>query len=526
MVGLGVPFMRKTTQDCREVESGMVLGVMQDGESAILPTELLCQFTGASNASGQRAALAHLIKRKQLHKIVSDESFRNGLEGLVRSLPVSESKADCLLTVAALQHAAATAPSVRPYIESLLRKAVVGPFSNLHELPEVRDRLYAAKSWRVVPDAWSVDSLAEAATHEDSGEAVRKECIEGAFELAGDIEEAIVALRKALSAVKFHTKKPSDSLGRRLNRVLAASTDAISRSHKAVGENVGTEFRCLLDRGFRATGQPDSPEVCAAVVEHTAGVTHAIIRADFSHGGRAETYGALRVTSSWFRPHQWQVICDSSDTLSRVRDDVRKALSFLASAGKADESLRRALVTVTGSSKQADSICHRIATEQAGIPDDVRDWLAGASRRIQADSVVESQERSVDEVIAELLVGMTKLSHASAVVQSDVLPEVSIVLPQLEHSLSRLTRIAAAMASKLKLAVQWRSLRTRGTVGQEVEFSPVEHQFSFSTVPTRRVRLLSPVVERVSEDGVPRIVLKAAVEPISDPIDPTLGDAE
>ena len=128
---------------------------------------------------------------------------------------------------------------------------------------------------------------------------------------------------------------------------------------------------------------------------------------------------------------------------------------------------------------------------------------------------MESRERSIDEVLAELLIEMTGLVRASSAVQSDVLPDVSIVLPQSVHALSRLTGIADAMANKLNLAVTWRSLRLRGTVGEEVEFSPVEHQFSSTDARSRRVRLLRPGVERISEDGVPRVVLKAAVEPVS-----------
>ena len=453
-----------------------------------------------------------LIKDRQLHRIASGELFRNGLEQMARSSQNAENETDLLLTVAVLQRAAAAAPSVRPYIESLLRECIEGPLSKLHELQEVRDRLYAAKSWRVVRHAWCVDDLATAAAREESGEAVRKECIEGTFELAGDLAEAVAALRKALLALEFDTKKPSDSFGRRLNRVLAASTETISRSHKPVGESVGKELSLLLDGGGRATGCPDSPAVRSAVVEQTAAVTHAIVRADFSHGGRAETYGALLAVKNWFSSHEWQEICESSDAISRVRGDVRKALLFLASAGKTDEFLRLALVALAGSHEQADSIFRKMATEQPGIPDDVRDWLAGVSKRIQSDSVVESQERSIDEVLAELLVAMTGLFRASEMVQSDVMPDVSIVLPQSEHALSQLTGMADAMASKLSLAVEWRSLRIRGTVGEEVEFSPVEHRFSSSGAPTRRVRLLSPVVERISEDGVPRVVLKGAVE--------------
>ena len=63
--------------------------------------------------------------------------------------------------------------------------------------------------------------------------------------------------------------------------------------------------------------------------------------------------------------------------------------------------------------------------------------------------------------------------------------------------------------------MKWRSLRLRGTVGDEVEYSPVEHRLD-AGMRSRRVRLLTPVVERISEDGVPRVVLKAAVEPVGD----------
>ena len=475
-------------------------------EDAILTesTELLFRFTNAADTPVQRAALIDLIKSRRLHKVASDESFRNALKRLAHSTRDAASEPDRLLTVAALQHAAATAPPVRPLVESLLSNAVAGPLSKLYELPEVRDRLYAAKSWRVVPEAWCLDDLAAGAAREESGEAVRKECIEGMFELAGQTEEAIAALRKALLALKFETKKPSDSFGRRLIRVLAASTDAISRSDKPVGENAGREVSRLLSHGFRATGRPDSPAVRTAVVEQVAVATHAIVRADFSQGCSAKTYEALSVVKHWFSAHKWQELCKSSTAVSRVRDDVRKALVLLAGAGKTDDLLRRALVTAAGSRENADAICRTLATEHPGIPDDVRDWLAGVSKRTQSASAAESQERAIDEVVAELLVAMTRLSRASEVVQSDVLPDVSIVLPQSVHALSRLTGMADAMANTLSLAVKWRSLRMRGTVGQEVEFSPVEHQFSSSGTPTRRVRLLSPVVERLSEDGVPR----------------------
>ena len=87
------------------------------------------------------------------------------------------------------------------------------------------------------------------------------------------------------------------------------------------------------------------------------------------------------------------------------------------------------------------------------------------SKRTSIASAVESQERSIDEVLAELHIAMTRLTRAADRVRSDVLPEVSIVLPQQERALSRLAGLVEAMANKLSLAVKWRSLRLRGDSG-------------------------------------------------------------
>ena len=489
----------------------------------IASSELLSRFADAADTSSRRAALIDLVKTKQLHRVVGAESLRIGLERLAGSARDDGSDLERLLAVATLQRAAASAPPIRSAVKSLLQDAVSRPLASPHELDDVDDRLYAAKSWRVVPSAWRPEVLATAAALEESGETARRECIEALVELADDVSEAISALRKALLEVRFETKKPGDSLGRRLSRVFGALTAVLAGGDKPVGENAGRELSGLLDRGFRGVGRPESAAVRVEVVEQVAALTHAIVRVDFSHGGRDRTYEALSVVSEWFAAHEWQKTCESSKAISRVGQDLRKSLLLLAAKGVTDDRLRRTLVTVAGSRRNADEICRAMATGHPGIPDDVRDWLAGVSRRTRVASAVESRERSIDEVIAELLLVVKRLTRAADTVQSDVLPEISIVLPEQAPALSRLTGLVEATASKLSLAVKWRSLRLRGTVGQEVEFSPVEHQLDADGVRSRRVRLLSPVVERISEDGVPRVVLKAAVEPSPGRQEPVVG---
>ena len=387
-----------------------------------------------------------------------------------------------------------------------------------------------------MPSGWLPNVLATTAVREESAETVRAECIEGLVDRTEDeddvspeaksgsgphdIAEVVGALREALEKTEFTTKKPGDSMGRRLIRVLSALNASLALADKRVGEDAGNEIRLLVVRAFRVAGRPESSRVREGVVEQVAALTHAIIRMDFSHGGRGSTYQALSVVSRWFTAYEWRDICESSQAIRHVRKDVRASLVILMELGKADDRLRDALTMAVGSRETAAAICRAIATERPGIPDDVRDWLVGAPQRIRIASAVESRERAVDEVLAELLIVMRRLTRAAEMVRADVLPDISIVLPQQAKPLSRLTGLAEEMASKLGLAAEWRSLRVRGETGQEVEFSPIEHKRDTGDARSRRVRLLGPVVERISEDGVPRIVLKARVEPITDPREP------
>lgn len=449
--------------------------------------------------------------------------FRESLELLAQSIRDETDELDRLHTVAALERAANTARSLRKPVEALMEDTVTRPLSRLHELRDPDDRRYAARVWRVVPTAWNVRDLAIAAVREESGENARTECIEGVVELSEDIEQGLEALRTALFALTFETKQPGNSLGKRLIRVMKALNGAVSRTHKPVGANAGRELRELARHGFSKTGRPETRAVREELVEQVAAVTHTIIRAGWLHGTKPETFAALRGLSDWFTSHAWERLCGESEPISRVRSDAEAGLTLLAQLGMPDDRLRSALMTLAGSRKKAQAICRRIAKEHPGIPGEVRHWLAGASKTITSASIVESQERSIDQVLGELLLAMTSLSRASSVVASEVVPDVSIVLPQSEPALLRLTRLADALDSTLSLAVTWRSLRLRGTVGQEVDFTPVEHEFLTAGAPTRRVRLLRPGVERVGEDGTPRTVLKATVEPIPEEPQPALG---
>ena len=475
--------------------------------------DLLNRFRAAPDARSQRDALIELVKNKQLHQVANEESFRKGLINLARTVRATECGAQRLLAIAVLERAAAVAKSLRPEIDALLSASMIDPLPELQELSDVDDRFYAAKSWRGTRAEWFPEYLARAAVAEESGENVRRECLEGVIELTPDVATAFRSLGGAFRTVSFDTRKPGDSRARRLQRVFALVEAILPTTDRPPGPDPGRALSQVVEVSFPRTGLPETERVRVGFAERIAALIHQIVRSWLSHATDAWTFEPLAVVREWFRSDAWRDLCRSSGDIERVRKDVTEALLVLAQRSVPDERLRQALVTACGSAKLAREVCRGIATEVPGISQDVRDWLAGARRRRRSASAAESRERSIDEILAELLVDMENLSRASETVRTDVLPDVNIVLPQSTNALARLTGMADAVVNKMDLAVTWRSLRTRGQVGSEVEFSPVEHRFVSEAAHTRRVRIVRPAVERISADGVPRIVMKAFVEP-------------
>ena len=497
--------------------------------------QTLSRFADGSDVTDQRIALIELIKAKHLRAVAESDQLQLGFERLAELIRNGRSEQERLLAVATLRRAASVR-SLQQKIGELLRESLTQPLRDLHELSDADDRLYAARSWRDAPSGWPSSVLASAAVREESAERVRTECLEGLVDRAPDEVDAsseaesgagsantnnftdiVRILRFALEKIEFKTKKPGDSMGRRLIRILDALTSTLAMADKRVGENAGREFQLLIVRAFRATGKPESAGVRDEVAKQVAGLTHAIIRMDFSQGMKDSNYGALRIVSKWFRTREWQDVCESSQAIRSLRKDVRTSLVIQMEAGRSDDGLRDALFLVVGSTRKATAICKAIATERPGIPDDMRDWLIRAPKRIRVDAASESRRRAIDEVLAELLLVRRRLAPVAELVEADVLPDIRIVLPQQVRLVSRLSGLAQEMASKLGLAAEWRSLRVRGETGQEVDFSPIEHERDPGDPHTRRVRLLGPLVEQISEDGVPRTVLKARVEPVVAP---------
>ena len=472
-------------------------------------------FATAATVDECARAINSLIKQKKLHSAAKSPAFQAGLQKLAAFASGNNSERDRLLAVAILARIGRIVKPVHKQMNQLLSKAFAEPLPPLDLLDDPDDRFAVISAWRFAPAEWWAAYLATAAVEqENTAERMRSESIQGLLALASDLVSAIGQLRAALLRLRFDTADPATSTGRRLHRILSTLRTFYSQEPIEPGQNAGVVFAKWVNETFRSVGPPTDSETRTEVAEEAARIVHELVRARFSLATSPSTYAVIDTLHSWYKPYEWASLAEKSPALSLLRADISEALRLLIQAGITDDRLFEKLVQTVESSKKAREIARKLAEEAPGLPEPVRRWLLGSTPLKESPLATESQQRSVDEIVADLLIDTLRLSEMAEAAEREILPEMAVVAPRLADPLAAFVRQCQRTLNDLKYVAEKRSLRVRGNTGEEVDFSPLEHEMLGGSQPgVRRVRIVRPVVEAASADGVARIVRKGLVEP-------------
>jgi len=472
-------------------------------------------FAAAGTVEESARSLIPLVKQKKLHSAAKSPVFQEGLQKLAAFASDNANEHNRLLAVATLARIGRIVKPVRKKLSQLLSKALTEPLPPLGLLNDPDDRFAVISTWRVAPAEWWAAYLATAVVEqENTAERVRSESIQGLLAISSDLVSAMGQLRGALLSLRFDTADPSTSTGRRFHRVLSTLRTFYSQEPIEPGHNAGVVLAKWINETFRGVGPPIDAETKTQVAEESARLVHELVRARFSLATAPTTYAVIDTLHSWYKPHEWARFAEKSPALLLLRNDISEALKLLIQAGITDDNLFEKLVQTVETPKKAREIGRKLAEETPGLPDPVRRWLLGSAALKESPLATESQQRSVDEIVADLLIDTLRLSEMAEATQRDILPEIGVVAPRLADPMVEFVRQCQRTLHGLKYVAEKRSLRVRGKTGEEVDFSPLEHEMLGGSQPgVRRVRILRPVVEAASPDGVPRIVRKGLVEP-------------
>ena len=331
---------------------------------------------------------------------------------------------------------------------------------------------------------------------------------------APDLAAAFTALRGPLADLRPDTEAPADSVGKRLKRILAALRKEILLADNPAGRDVGEALEALVAAAFRGVGEPASPRVAEDVTIELARLLHDLAKFRFSLATEASTYSVLRIPARWYPHGRWPPRARKAlDVVSRT---VEEAMTLLAKQGVTDDGLMKALTTVEGSRERALRVTARIAARTSGLRKDVAQWLRkGRVTRAGpgTELLFESGLLAADRALAHLLIDSGRLVELLDESGQELLHDVRDAAPGRESRTMALLNRAKALAEGVRALAGKRSLRVRGTPGDIVEYSPIEHQgLDGAVTGARHVRIVRPLVERLRGDGATEVVVEAGVE--------------
>jgi hypothetical protein len=482
----------------------------------------LREFESGRPLDRQLAALTQLIKVRKIHAALHEPQFEHWIERLAEIATYSDDPVQRMRAVAALTRMSAVAKALRTRAVELFREALMRPLPAFDVLPNPDDRLYVAQACGLTTASWCASYLANAAVTEDSAEKVRLECFRSLLKLTPSLHVLLETLRDALASFTLSTNSSADSVAKRLRRIFAALRQAIGPTIVEPGPAAGAMLADVARVPFRNLSARPISKMSSGLAEETVALVHELIRARFSLAIDAETYKTLRVARSWL-DFRWEKFARVSKSTSLVRQDLREAIAILAKQGKTDDELAAALETACGSPREARNIMARIGQEIPGLSECVRSWLMHAEQKHPERTIINNEARFANESreiseamdLADLILSAQEMIETATSIREVSPPQLGEVENTLANRLGTLIARAEAMANVVNSFGKRRSLEIRGQVGDEVEYSPNEHDMvGGPSTGIRWVRIRRPAVVYVRVDSVPIIVRKAVVGPI------------
>lgn len=452
-----------------------------------------------------------LVKTKQLHKASKSPEFpplmRRLRSGLTSKLP-----SDRALALSVVGKLGVIVRGLRGEITDALSDLIGQPPPPILTLVEADDRFYAAQFWRYVRPDWAADLLAECVVEEESSETFRRECMEGLVQIHSQLASVLEAIVPRVRALSFETESPADSKARRARRILSALATAASRNKSEPGIESGANLREFLLATVRDSGPPLKSK--DELTEESLAFLHYCVRAELSLLTLARVYAPLRTLKEWYTQAEWEQFVERSKDANDVAQDIEWALELLARVGIADNELFGMLLLATGSERESRRRGHSIAQRNPGLSEEINAWLHGHATRRRSSLALENQFQQADVLIADIILRQSMLNTLTEEIGTNVLPRLRILDDSSSSVIGRSLDQLRSLNATIESLASARNLSVIGSIGDVVDFAPLEHEFADpKALGARVVRVLMPMV--VANGGLPnrRVVRKAVVEP-------------
>jgi hypothetical protein len=476
---------------------------MQPEQSSV--DQVLDRFSSARSISDLNESAALLLKGQLLSKTRDDPRL---LQGIEHCFEITTPAADQLKGIAIAYRLGEASKPVMRQIRPIARSVLVHQLPPLDLLTDGEDRYYASLSIMDADGPWVSQFAANGIAREETAETARTTLARRLFSNES-LADALRLIGNCLAQVTFLTEKPRESAARRLRRVVAAARRAIVLKAIPPGRNVGQALQAIFNAPFAKLGGPPEGELSWELASECCGLVHDILRTQLSLVADPEVYRSLSTAKSWITPPEWVLFVREDPALGHVRSTLEEAVLLLAQRKVTDPALLDALAMFFPTRDEAAKRTRRIAEDNEGLDEDVREWLARFGRhRVTPilSTMTEARDSKSDSAVASLLVLAESLR--TLLQNTDRTASADDPRNQVFIMVNRLVDEIVTLASA-------RDLSVRLAPGDIVEYSENAHELiGGRQLGVRNVRVIQPLVERRGSNGVSAVIRKAIVSPV------------
>jgi hypothetical protein len=474
--------------------------------------EALRIFAEDSAPERRHAALTVLIASKFLPKNAEDEAIQTGRSMLLRDALSNPDPGYRLLSIADLIRLAQVVQRWLPEIANDLVPVFAEQLPPLSMLPgDGKARRNVARACAMFDAEWMLDYIASSIADEKDSDLTRDDFVELLLTRSTSLANALRLLSVHFERLRPQTKKPADTVAKRLTGTLAAFRKALMESHAEVGHDLGKALQVLLIAAFKSTGKPQDEAATELSAEVILAV-HDIVRTRISVVADPAMYLAVAYCRQ-LCGRVWPDVLRKP--LDRLVTDLCEALVLLGKQGLRDQGLLDQLEVLCKYPERARTLAKELAAHHPELPEEVRDWLEQG--RIRTPNVASGPAKEAAASNADAAIGMSLQTARQARRNSEslrerLIPSLEIFEPALVAPANECIAQVIATAVQVEQAAALRQLELYGTPGEEVEMAPKFFN-ALGDSPRQRMVVRQPaLIRKRSDGGIGEVVLKGLVE--------------
>ena len=457
------------------------------------------RFASANAIGDLAAAVAELIKTKDIYFAFKTDKFREGFEKLDRFSRDLSDSATRLLALALLERIRVVLKKDGKEAEEILRRELTKPIPSIQVLSDGEDRYYVASALQIATGTWLSSFVATEIALEPVAEKSRTVLATLLLRNQGTLEKSCSLLSSTFIQALGSSKNDTSFVGRRLRRCLSALRNAIRNVDFEPGPEVARELRVYFRAGFEKSSAVPEPKVARELTDELATFIEELTKIRFSLALDGNLYKILEVSKRWFSGSDWNAYVSRSRNVKALISTITEGIRLSAKQGIPNQNLLDGLDLCAGGREKALKTTRAIADANPGLSTHIQGWLRhGRVDRVDASARIDMESGAIwaDQQLATVLLDINGLDSKQASLPSDIsssLKAVSISIRNLAKS---------------------RNLELLGSIGEIVEYSPYQHTTGAGPIDTRKVRVLHPGVERKDANGNRNVLVKAIVESV------------